>query len=176
MAGHCIFIVLCVAAPSFPKTTYKIGQVWVETVISIPPPRYALREPVCASGMVCSCGPMSFPSFFCLFQGSPSTCVVDSALIPLPSFLLVVFGGFILLRRPHDRLRIIIPRWIHIVYMVLLGAAIGMTLVVVARNTAEHLGMGLIPMVLIGLILVFVGLCHEIKGRSLSLSAVSDFF
>ena len=58
--------------------------------------------------------------------------------------------------------------------MVLVVATIGMTFVVLARNTVDHLGVGLIPVVTVGLILVFAGLCSEIKGRSQSLSAVSD--
>jgi hypothetical protein len=59
--------------------------------------------------------------------------------------------------------------------MVLVVATIGMTVVVLGRNITDHLGVGLIPVVLVGLILVFVGLWYENKGRSRPLSAVSDF-
>jgi hypothetical protein len=59
--------------------------------------------------------------------------------------------------------------------MVLVAATIGMTVVVLARNIIDHLGVGLIPVVIVGLILVFVGLWYENKGRSRPLSAVSDF-
>lgn len=57
--------------------------------------------------------------------------------------------------------------------MVLVIAAIAMTILELARDSADNLGVGLIPMVLIGLILVFVGLCYELKSRSQTLSAVS---
>jgi sulfite exporter TauE/SafE len=59
--------------------------------------------------------------------------------------------------------------------MVLIVAAIGMTMVELARDSIAHLDVDLIPMVLVGLILVFVGLCYEIKGRSQSLSTASNF-
>jgi hypothetical protein len=58
--------------------------------------------------------------------------------------------------------------------MVLVVATIGMTVVVLARNIVDHLGVGLIPVVILGLILVFVGLWYENKGRSRPLSAVSN--
>ena len=59
--------------------------------------------------------------------------------------------------------------------MTLTIATIAMTILVLTRNTTDHLGVGLIPMVLIGLIFVFLGLGYELKGRSRSLSAASDF-
>jgi len=99
--------------------------------------------------------------------GSPSICTLDNALVPLPSFLLIVLGPFVLFRlSPSDRSRTAIPRWIHILYMTLVAAAIGMTIVELARDAIAHLGVGLIPVVLIGLTLVFVGLFCERKGRS----------
>jgi len=107
-----------------------------------------------------------------VLPGSPSTCIIDTALVPLPSFLLVVFGAFVLWRRSDDRSRTIIPRWIHILYMILVFAAIAMTILELARDSADHLGVGLIPMVLVGLILVFSGLRYELKGYSKSLSAL----
>ncbi|KIM86808.1 hypothetical protein PILCRDRAFT_317054 [Piloderma croceum F 1598] len=59
--------------------------------------------------------------------------------------------------------------------MVLVVATIGMTVVVLARNIIDHLGMGLIPVVILCFVLVFVGLWYENKGCSRPLSAVSDF-
>src|SRR5882762_8691174 len=117
------------------------------------------------------------PVHDCIFnQGSPSTCTIDTVLVPLPSFLLVVFGTLVLLRRSRDNSRIVIPRWIHTAYMLLVIAAMGMWAVELARDIAANLGVGLIPAVLVGLTLVFVGLCFEFKGRSRSLSAVSTLF
>lgn len=57
--------------------------------------------------------------------------------------------------------------------MALVIAAIAMTVLELARDSADHLGVGLIPVVLVGLVLVFAALCHESKGRSQSLSVVS---
>ena len=142
------------------------------------PSLYALRKPISASSKNERLLHLSFKFahfFWFNLQGSPSTCIVDTALIPLPSFLLVVFGAIILSRRSHDCIRIVIPRWIHILYMTLTIATIAMTILVLTRNTTDHLGVGLIPMVLIGLIFVFLGLGYEFKGRSRSLSAASDF-
>jgi hypothetical protein len=59
--------------------------------------------------------------------------------------------------------------------MILVFAAIAMTILELARDSADHLGVGLIPMVLVGLILVLSGLRYELKGYSKSLSAVSTF-
>lgn len=57
--------------------------------------------------------------------------------------------------------------------MALVVAAIGMTVVVLVRDVFDHEGVGLIPVIVVGLCLVFIGLCYEIKGRSWSLSVVS---
>ncbi|KZP26970.1 hypothetical protein FIBSPDRAFT_1040456 [Athelia psychrophila] len=102
--------------------------------------------------------------------GSPSTCIIDTALVPLPSFLLIAFGGLFLWRRRRDQARTTTPKWLHILYMVLVIASIAMTVLELARDSADDLGVGLIPVVLVGLILVFVGLCVEFKGRSQPLS------
>lgn len=57
--------------------------------------------------------------------------------------------------------------------MALVVAAIAMTVLELARDGADHLGVGLIPMVLIGLIIVFVGLVLELKGLRRNISTVS---
>jgi len=107
-----------------------------------------------------------------VLPGSPSTCTIDTVLVPLPSFLLVVFTGFMLWRRSDDRSRMVIPRWLHILYMVLVFATIAMTILELARDIADKLGVGLLPMVLIALIIVFFGLRYELRGHSKSLSAL----
>jgi hypothetical protein len=56
--------------------------------------------------------------------------------------------------------------------MALVAAAIGMTILVLARNFAAHFGPGLMPVVLVGLVIAFVGLWYEIKGRSRAQSTV----
>ncbi|KAF7983445.1 hypothetical protein HWV62_21712 [Athelia sp. TMB] len=45
-----------------------------------------------------------------------------------------------------------------------------MTVLELVRLAIDHLGVGLIPVVLVGLILAFSVLCVEIRGRSQSLS------
>lgn len=74
-----------------------------------------------------------------------------------------------------DRSRTIIPRWIYILYTILVVAAIAMTVLELARDSAARLGVGLIPMVLVGLIVVFVGLLIERKGLRRNVSLVNVF-
>jgi riboflavin transporter FmnP len=57
--------------------------------------------------------------------------------------------------------------------MALVIAAIAMTILELIRDAVDHMGVGLIPVVVVGLSLVFVGLCCEMKHRSRSLSVVS---
>ena len=56
--------------------------------------------------------------------------------------------------------------------MILVGVTMGMTIVVLVRDALAHLGVGLIPVVLFGLSLVFVGLFYERKGHSRPLLVV----
>jgi len=101
-----------------------------------------------------------------VLPGSPSTCTIDVALVPLPSFLLLFFGALVVIRLPHDHSRpVTVPRWVRILYMALVVAAIAMTILELIRDAVDHMGVGLIPVVVVGLSLVFVRLSYEMKHR-----------
>lgn len=65
------------------------------------------------------------------------------------------------------------PRWLHITYLVLVVAAIGMTILELARLIAESLGVALLPLNTVTLILVFAVLVRERKGRTRGVTSVS---
>ncbi|KAF7312272.1 hypothetical protein MIND_00240200 [Mycena indigotica] len=102
--------------------------------------------------------------------GSPSTCTLDTAIVPLPSFLFIVvlalhfnFRKAKTANEPRLRLK----KWIHIAYLVLVAAQIAMTLLELIRLGLEDLGYGLLPVNTIGLICAFAVLWRErIPGRS----------
>ncbi|KAJ6513295.1 hypothetical protein C8R45DRAFT_341794 [Mycena sanguinolenta] len=99
--------------------------------------------------------------------GSPSTCTLDTAIVPLPSFFLfVALAALVLARRNGSgAVRITPVRWLHITYLVLIGAQIAMTILELTRLALESLGVGLLPVNTIGLICVFVILWRERTGR-----------
>ncbi|KAE9385076.1 hypothetical protein BT96DRAFT_1026708 [Gymnopus androsaceus JB14] len=75
--------------------------------------------------------------------GSPSTCTLDTAIVPLPSFCLVVVFLLLFLRpkKPlENTIRLPYPPWAHNVYFVLVLAALAMTILEIARLSAEKLG------------------------------------
>ncbi|KAK7033090.1 hypothetical protein R3P38DRAFT_2920642 [Favolaschia claudopus] len=99
-----------------------------------------------------------------VLPGSPSTCVLDTAVVPLPSFLLFIAlaATWILSRRNNGTTFRITPiRWVHIVYLVLVGAQIAMTILELVRLALERLGVGLLPANTVGLLCVFAVLWHE---------------
>ncbi|KAF9524407.1 hypothetical protein CPB83DRAFT_861315 [Crepidotus variabilis] len=102
--------------------------------------------------------------------GHPSTCALDTAVVPLPSFLLLV-GLAILLAlrkfRPNSEDYASPPRkWLLYTYLFVVLAIFAMCIVELARFVAEDLGVGLIPMNLVGMILVFGALLIQRKGRT----------
>ncbi|KAF9457498.1 hypothetical protein BDZ94DRAFT_224493 [Collybia nuda] len=106
-------------------------------------------------------------------RGSPSTCVLDTALVPLPSFLLLAgFTILFILKKSlgNNNSRPVPLKWIHFSYMALVAAAFGMTVLEIARLIAEHLGVGLLPVSSITLVIVFVLLWKEKRGRTLEVS------
>ncbi|KAJ7274427.1 hypothetical protein B0H12DRAFT_398259 [Mycena haematopus] len=100
--------------------------------------------------------------------GSPSTCTLDTAIVPLPSFFLfIALAVLALTRRNGTYIRITPVRWLHITYLVLVGAAIAMTVLELVRLALESLGVGLLPVNTIGLLCVLVILWRErISGRT----------
>lgn len=68
------------------------------------------------------------------------------------------------------------PRWLHVTYLVLVVAAIGMTILELARLIGESLGVGLLPLNTITLVLVFVVLVRERKGRTRGVLCVRAAF
>ncbi|KAJ7104164.1 hypothetical protein B0H15DRAFT_808826 [Mycena belliarum] len=102
--------------------------------------------------------------------GSPSTCALDTAIVPLPSFfLLVALAANLYITRTHAPNKIRPVKWLHITYLVLLGAQIAMTILELVRLALEHLGLGLLPVNTIVLLGVFVILWRErSSGRTRS--------
>ncbi|KAJ6576424.1 hypothetical protein DFH09DRAFT_359970 [Mycena vulgaris] len=96
-------------------------------------------------------------------SGSPSTCTLDTAIVPLPSFfLLVALAANLILHRKHASETKIRPvKWLHITYLVLVGAQIAMTILELVRLGLENFGLGLLPINTVGLICVFVVLWRE---------------
>ncbi|KAJ7756421.1 hypothetical protein DFH07DRAFT_820512 [Mycena maculata] len=115
--------------------------------------------------------------------GSPSTCTLDTAIVPLPSFFLLValVANFILSRRNSTAAKIWIKsvRWWHITYLVLVACQIAMTILELVRLALEKFGIGLLPINTIGLISVFIFLWRERTSRTrglLFILAVYWFF
>ncbi|KAJ7475843.1 hypothetical protein FB451DRAFT_259215 [Mycena latifolia] len=103
--------------------------------------------------------------------GAPSTCTLDTAIVPLPSFfLLVALAANVYITRTHvPTTKIKSVKWLHITYLVLVGAQIAMTILELVRLALEHLGVGLLPLNTIGLLCVFVVLWRErSSGRTRS--------
>ncbi|KAJ7126999.1 hypothetical protein C8R44DRAFT_110958 [Mycena epipterygia] len=114
--------------------------------------------------------------------GSPSTCTLDTAIVPLPSFFLLVAlaANFIISRKDVASTKIKPVKWLHITYLVLVGAQIAMTILELVRLALEQLGVGLLPINTIGLVCVFIVLWRErATGRTraiLLILAVYWFF
>ncbi|KAJ7170681.1 hypothetical protein C8R43DRAFT_60089 [Mycena crocata] len=105
--------------------------------------------------------------------GSPSTCTLDTALVPLPSFFLflALAAHLVISRRGNDNnnaMKLTPSRWGHIIYLVLVGAQIAITILELVRLALENLGVGLLPVNTVGLLLVFVLLLRErTSGRTM---------
>jgi len=107
--------------------------------------------------------------------GHPSLCTIDVAIIPLATYLFFLaqlihlFTTYRLRRTlpspPVGHRPFLLPQWAHIGYFVLILAALAMVALEIARLTAAHLGVGLLPVTLVGLLgaLVVQGLRAERK-------------
>jgi len=99
-------------------------------------------------------------------SGSPSTCTLDTVLVPLPSFLLVIFLSFALLflrfsstNGALDQHRFFresrgLRKYMHITYFVLIVATFAMRVLEIARLVAAKLGVGLLPIGLVAVLLL----------------------
>ncbi|KAL0959793.1 hypothetical protein HGRIS_011479 [Hohenbuehelia grisea] len=121
--------------------------------------------------MLCSNNRFSLP-------GSPSTCTLDTAVVPVPSFLLFVAVGLVSslacevkLESPDYR-RSPPTRWLHITYALLVVAALGMSVLEIARLGAAQQGLGLLPVMPLALCLVLFLLWHERHARTRVISFV----
>ncbi|KAJ7637756.1 hypothetical protein DFH06DRAFT_652380 [Mycena polygramma] len=114
--------------------------------------------------------------------GSPSTCTIDTAIVPLPSFFLIIAlaVNWVLSRRNAAKLRITPVKWLHITYIVLVGAQIAMTVLELVRLALENLGVGLLPINTIALLCLFAILWRGFRsGRTrmtISIMALYWFF
>ncbi|KAJ7035049.1 hypothetical protein C8F04DRAFT_549139 [Mycena alexandri] len=114
--------------------------------------------------------------------GSPSTCTLDTAIVPLPSIFLIIAQGanHFLSRNNVVGTRTPPPVKLHIFYLVLVGCQIAMTILELIRLVLEQFGVGLLPFNTIGLICAFVVLLRERKSgrtrQTLAILAVYWFF
>ncbi|KAK7462774.1 hypothetical protein VKT23_007358 [Stygiomarasmius scandens] len=107
--------------------------------------------------------------------GSPSTCLLDTAIVPLPSFcLLAALIAILRLYTSNDRIVKIppYPRWLHIVYFVLVIAAFAMSLLEIARLVAENLGVGLLPITPVALFIAMIIIWKERKMRTRTMGSI----
>lgn len=113
-------------------------------------------------------------SRFVPHKGSPSSCALDTAIVPVPSILLLLVIPVIFLRRTSAvTYPTLVPKkWVHISYIALVVAAFGMGVLEVARSIAQKLGVGLLPITVIALAVVAVLLWQERQGRTRVLSFV----
>jgi len=94
--------------------------------------------------------------------GAPSTCLLDTVLIPLsPWILLATFPLYAWWTRawwriPPPPIRDRLAKIIHILYLVLLVCALGMAILEVARLIANGEGIGLLAFTFPGFILSFL--------------------
>ncbi|KAK7049808.1 hypothetical protein VNI00_005238 [Paramarasmius palmivorus] len=105
--------------------------------------------------------------------GSPSTCTLDTVIVPLPSFLLVAAFLLLYLRllkaKPSPGATSY-PKWLHYVYFILVIAALGMALLEIGRLVVDDLGVGLLPITPVAFFLVLYILWHERRVRTRAMS------
>ncbi|KAF5368846.1 hypothetical protein D9758_002950 [Tetrapyrgos nigripes] len=107
--------------------------------------------------------------------GSPSTCTLDTAIVPLPSicFIAVVLA---VLRFYTSNERIVetpaTPRWLHFLYFALVIAAFAMSLLEIARLVAENLGVGLLPITSVALVFALIIIWKERKMRTQTMAGI----
>ncbi|KZT51969.1 hypothetical protein CALCODRAFT_521028 [Calocera cornea HHB12733] len=93
-------------------------------------------------------------------SGSPSTCTIDIALIPLPTWLLLAsLPVFLILarsKRSPPLVRTRLQKTVWILYLVLLAADIVMSVLEMTRLGIAKLGIGLLPFNTVGLIIAIV--------------------
>jgi len=65
-----------------------------------------------------------------------------------------------------------IPKWLHIVYMALVLAAVAMTILEITRLVLDHLGVGLLPIPPVALLFVFCILWRQRKERTRAMSSL----
>jgi hypothetical protein len=99
---------------------------------------------------------------------------MDTAVVPLPSFLLVLGLAVIFILKLHrSKHAVILPRWLYILYIFVVVAAFGMSILELARLGADHLGLGLLPMTPIGMLLVITTVAIQKNSRTFAVSIVS---
>ncbi|KAJ3987844.1 hypothetical protein F5890DRAFT_660131 [Lentinula detonsa] len=107
--------------------------------------------------------------------GSPSTCALDTIIVPLPSLLLVVTLFPLLLysrKLPKNVIRLTYLHWLQNVYFVLVFAAFAMTILEIVRLSAQDLGVGLLPLTTVALFMVLVALWIGRQGSTRASSTI----
>jgi hypothetical protein len=101
---------------------------------------------------------------------------MDTGMVPIPSFVLVVALAIIFIFKLRGgKTTIILPRGLYIFYLFVVGASFGMSIVELTRLGLAHLGVGLLPMTPIGMVLVISSLVMQRNGRTRSVSIVGHY-
>jgi len=101
-----------------------------------------------------------FRPFGPMVDGHLTRCFVDVIGVPLADWLLLL--GFVPVflaarrqRRRREGIPRVVPRWLAILYAVLIAAAVAMQVLEITRDAISNSGIGLLPFNLAGLLLAF---------------------
>ncbi|KII86768.1 hypothetical protein PLICRDRAFT_177507 [Plicaturopsis crispa FD-325 SS-3] len=121
-------------------------------------------------------------------SGSPSSCTIDSALVPLPSFILFcVVGVVVFLRLREHRAKLagvtrarqyyLLPRGLRILAALLVLATLAMSVLEIIRLALQHEGVALLPVNLAGILVAFAVGVYERRARTrMMISIISAFW
>ncbi|KAF9498339.1 hypothetical protein BDN71DRAFT_1443672 [Pleurotus eryngii] len=110
--------------------------------------------------------------------GSPSTCSLDTIIIPIPSFVLFVGIGLLVCLRPtlkHDSddfSRVRPQRWSLWLHMFFVFAAFGMSVLEIVRLALADRGVGLLPATPAAMLLILFLQWYERNGRTHAISVM----
>jgi len=118
--------------------------------------------------------------------GVPSTCLVDTLIVPLPSFLLLLtLAGLLVLSKLRPAFPSVLsrlpgtsryPKWLYILHTVLVLAGIIMSILEFTRLILVQQGVGLLPVNTAALICVFVLMSWRGRQRNIVLSSCFDAY
>ena len=125
-------------------------------------------------------------TFSFVFQGAPSTCVLDVGIIPFPSAVLLAVFAYVVLQRirknhasrfddvpPCHSSSRVLPPWLQYIFIALIVAYLGMSALEIGRLAAARMGVGLLPLGLPATLVVLLMMCYG--GRNLGFGPARSF-